>query len=252
LDSTILRVVGGLEYYSVWSYCGEVSFKRDGMPPAADAEEDDAVQVSDTDEAPWVSDWDSIATGVEELDALTGGMLRGGVYLLGARDRKDATLLARRIAETAKQSGRRVHYAAFRGADVRQCFEEFQAKVASMCKTGLDLLVIDQLQSIEQSGDEPISRCNLTKQVAEKVRWEIANGLNVPVLLLAEVRTTEAPGTVPSNASWSDSPKIVEHANVAMILHRPKRGETHLVLTKNRHGELAKIGLSEEGAAVAM
>lgn len=76
-----------------------------------------------------------------------------------------------------------------------------------------------------------------------KTKTDIAMGLGLPVLLLARLRNLEDPKIAPSNKSWDWSTRIPDHADVAMIVHRPKRGELNLILTKNRSGELRTIDL---------
>lgn len=259
---TILRVAGALGYSAVWYDHAHISF----VHRVGDADLDQANAVAlelanesiddadqDTASKPG-SDWDCIPTGIEELDWVTGGGLsRGKMFLVGSRDKSDATQLAKRIAASAKDRGLKVLYQAGWLTDQygRKCdFEEWVERLGRLRDRGeLDFVVIDNLQCMVPCPDG-VSLCTWAKELAMKTKVEIAMGLGLPVLLLARLRDLEDKKIVPSNKSWEWSTRIVDHADVAMIAHRPKRGELNLILTKNRAGEVRTIALNRDTVSV--
>jgi replicative DNA helicase len=135
-----------------------------------------------------------------------------------------------------------------------ESFRSLKAK-ARLAKSlyGLDLVIIDNLQLIKAMNYRDPKHERM-KALTEAFKNNFAKELGVAVLLLAQLAVDAEEG-IPDNTSWADSKRIVDDADVAMILHRytekTKVGDgkdievekTDLILTKNRAGQCGNVSL---------
>lgn len=138
--------------------------------------------------------------------------------------------------------------------DKSESFSTIRAK-ARLRKSldGLDVLVIDNLQLIK-SLDYRLPKHERMKAMTEALKL-FAKDLNVAILLLAQLDVNaEDDESDPSNKNWADSKRIVDDADVAMILHRPRTKKAQgqiefarLIITKNRAGVLGEVNLEWDG-----
>jgi replicative DNA helicase len=104
---------------------------------------------------------------------------------------------------------------------------------------GLDVLIIDNLQLVRPF-DTRIAKHQQLKQLTESFK-SLAKEIGVAVVLLCQLSVDSEPGKNqrrPDNTSWADSKRIIDDADVAMILHRESRECTkaELLITKHRGG----------------
>lgn len=130
--------------------------------------------------------------------------------------------------------------------DKSESFQTLKAK-SRLRKSldGLDLLIVDNLQLIRPF-DYRAPKHERLKSLTEAFKNQFAKELGVAVLMLCQLSVDAEPGKdekEPDNTSWADSKRIVDDADVAVILHRPKSGPPKLIMTKNRAGELRNIQL---------
>ena len=118
---------------------------------------------------------------------------------------------------------------------------------------GLDLIVIDNLQLIKPV-DYRAPKHERLKSMSEALKT-MAKDIGVAILLLCQLSVEQSEGKggavkEPDNTSWADSKRIVDDADVAMILHRADRrsNEAKLILTKNRNGEECELNLNWEAS----
>lgn len=119
---------------------------------------------------------------------------------------------------------------------------------------GLDLIMIDNLQLIKPM-DFRIPRHQQIKQLTEKLK-ELAKELDVAIVVLCQLSIDAEPGgkgkqddKKPDNTSWGDSKRIIDDADVALILHRANKtsNEAELICTKHRGGQEGTVPLKWDG-----
>lgn len=104
------------------------------------------------------------------------------------------------------------------------------------------LIVLDYLQLVKTAKAE--KRTEAVGEACRTVRL-MARTLGVPVLLLSQLnRGVEGSPRRPVNADLRDSGEIEQEADRVIMLHRPDPADvyTEVLITKNRHGELAADG----------
>jgi replicative DNA helicase len=115
---------------------------------------------------------------------------------------------------------------------------------------GLDLLIIDNLQLLRPF-ETHIPKHQQLKQLTEAFKG-LAKDLDLAILMLCQLAVDSEPGKTqkrPDNTSWADSKRIIDDADVAMILHRESREspEAELIITKHRGGPEGTIELDWNG-----
>jgi replicative DNA helicase len=110
---------------------------------------------------------------------------------------------------------------------------------------GIDIVIIDNLQLVRPL-DYRQPKHERLKALTEAFKNSFAKELEVAVVLLCQLSVDAEPGKEardPDNTSWADSKRIVDDADAAMILHRPNKNESKLIVTKNRSGPLSSVKL---------
>lgn len=116
---------------------------------------------------------------------------------------------------------------------------------------GLDLLIIDNLQLVRPF-DLRVPKHQQLKQLTEAFK-SMAKELGIAIVVLCQLSVDSEPGKTqrkPDNTSWADSKRIIDDADVAMILHRESRDSTRaeLLITKHRGGPEGTIEFDWNGA----
>ena len=118
----------------------------------------------------------------------------------------------------------------------------------------IELVVIDYLQLIKNSGVDAHSRVEEINSIVTEIK-ELAVESNIPVILLAQLPFSMPRGVhkKPTFSDFGDIPGIEQIADIVMFLHRPhyvngevnKDGElTFVNIAKNRHGETGEVSLT--------
>lgn len=120
---------------------------------------------------------------------------------------------------------------------------------------GIDLIVVDNLQLIKPM-DYKLPKNQQIKQLTEAFKL-LAKDLGVAIVLLCQLSVDSEPSgkdsgksdKEPDNRSWADSKRIIDDADVAMILHRESRESTtaRLIVTKHRGGPTRPVDFHWEG-----
>jgi len=113
--------------------------------------------------------------------------------------------------------------------------------------SGLDVIVIDNLQLIK-SLDYKAPKHERLKSMTEALKV-MAKDLNVAIVLLCQLSIPEDAKELPNNFSWADSKRIVDDADLAMILHRTNEAsaEGQVIITKGRGNRLGVVNVAWEG-----
>lgn len=120
--------------------------------------------------------------------------------------------------------------------------------------SGLDLVIIDNLQLMSPM-DYKLPKYQQLKQLSEALKM-MAKEMGIAVLVLCQLSVESEPGgkkrhtdQLPDNTSWADSKRIVDDADVAMILHRENKesAEAKLIITKHRGGREGIVPLLWSG-----
>lgn len=121
---------------------------------------------------------------------------------------------------------------------------------------GLTLLVIDYLQLIQ--ADDKSKFSNRQEQVAKISRDVkiLARTLNVPVLLLSQLRRADSPSAKPTINELRESGAIEQDADVVMLLHGCNVGahdpvEAKIIIAKQRNGPLAEVPVQWHGPTMS-
>lgn len=139
--------------------------------------------------------------------------------------------------------------------DVKESYQSIRAKcrLRKSCE-GLDFLIVDNLQLVRPF-DYRSPKHERTKQLTEAFK-DLAKEMNIAVLILCQLsvdseNTKGRSGVMeePDNSSWADSKRIVDDADVAMLLHRSSRESTdaRLIISKQRNGPLGAVPLNWAG-----
>lgn len=139
--------------------------------------------------------------------------------------------------------------------DVKESYHSIRAKcrLRKSCE-GLDFLILDNLQLVRPF-DYRSPKHERTKQLTEALK-DLAKEMNIAVLVLCQlsVDSENSKGRSgvmeePDNSSWADSKRIVDDADVAMLLHRSSRESTDakLIISKQRNGPLGAVSLNWAG-----
>lgn len=122
-----------------------------------------------------------------------------------------------------------------------------RAKAKLQKASGLDLLIVDNLQLVRHQDSTIARRLQLTSITQDLKR--LAKELNCCVLLLAQLNA-DAEGKEPDDTHYSESKQILADADVAMLAHRENKTDSDFLLkiTKNRRGTQGRINLHFDGA----
>lgn len=121
-----------------------------------------------------------------------------------------------------------------------------RAKAKLQKASGLDLLVVDNLQLIRHVDSSIARRFQLTSITQDLKR--LAKELDCCVLLLAQLNA-DAEGKEPDDTHYSESKQILADADVAMLAHRTDKACTDFLIkvTKNRRGTQGRVNLHFDG-----
>jgi replicative DNA helicase len=122
-----------------------------------------------------------------------------------------------------------------------------RAKAKLQKASGLDLLVVDNLQLVrhaDYSMQRRLQLCSITSDLKR-----LAKELDCCVLLLAQLNA-DAENKEPDDTHYSESKQILADADIAMLAHRESKTDSDfaLLVTKNRRGTQGRITLRFDGA----
>lgn len=122
-----------------------------------------------------------------------------------------------------------------------------RAKAKLQKASGLDLLIVDNLQLVKHTDNSMQRRLQLVSITQDLKR--LAKELDCCVLLLAQLNA-DAEGKEPDDTHYSESKQILADADIAMLAHRADKTDSDFLLkiTKNRRGKPDRINLHFDGA----
>jgi replicative DNA helicase len=129
-------------------------------------------------------------------------------------------------------------------ADVRSKAEELKAE------KGLDMLIIDQLQSV--SASHTSSRLEERSEISRELKG-LARDLKVPVVVVSQISSEleRRADRRPQLCDLRDSGSIEEEADIVLFVYREdlyeedsgKRGVAEIIVAKHRNGPVGSINL---------
>lgn len=122
-----------------------------------------------------------------------------------------------------------------------------RAKAKLRKSTGLDLLIVDNLQLVAPADYREPRRMQL-ETIARDLK-RLAKELDCVVLLLCQLNA-DAEGNEPDDRHYSEGKQILSHADTAMLAHRADKADSDFLLkiTKNRRGKPDRVMLHFDGA----
>jgi replicative DNA helicase len=121
---------------------------------------------------------------------------------------------------------------------------------------GLDLVVIDYIQLLENGGRRAESRQQEVSDISRSIKL-LAKELQVPVIALSQLNRGPEQRTdkKPLVSDLRESGSIEQDADMVILLHRedaydketPRAGEADLIVAKHRNGPTATITVAFQG-----
>jgi len=115
-----------------------------------------------------------------------------------------------------------------------------------VARHGVRFIVVDYLQLIKAPGKDPRERVGAA---ANSLRL-LAKDLNVPILVLSQLRRPANLNDVPTMIDLRESGEIEAHANTVLLLYQPMNkssqptGDDEIIIGKQRNGSLGSIPVS--------
>lgn len=137
--------------------------------------------------------------------------------------------------------------------DKSESFSSIKAKARMrQALDGLDLIIIDNLQLVKPM-DYKLPRHQQLKGLTEVFKNVLAKELGVAVVILCQLTADAEPGKEQKtldNTAWADSKRIIDDADVAMMIHRASRSsnDASLLITKNRGGIVGTVPMKWDGS----
>lgn len=136
-------------------------------------------------------------------------------------------------------------------------FAQIKAEIRRQHRQGLDLVVIDYLQLLQDP--ESKSADTREREVALMTRGLkiLAQQLSIPIVVLCQLNRDSArrEDTRPRTHELRESGAVEQDANVVILIHRedldnkdsPRSGEADLIISKNRNGPTCDVTVAFQG-----
>lgn len=222
------------------------------------------------------SEHKAISTGLEDLDALSGGLNKGNLIILAARPSMGKSSLAMQIAEhvsnyesvavfslemTKREIASRMirYHRSLLGSDIKVTDHLFSLKlhiddtpsiglghIRTRCRRikrqhGLSLVVIDYLQLMTGKGE------NRNQEIGAISRGlkAVAKEFDIPIIVLSQLnrKGADRADKRPVMSDLRESGEIEQDADMILFIHRDEaskegvsKTKTEIICSKNRNG----------------